>query len=82
MKDRQSVWSNKKVRELSKHFVPVADAIDSMQKEARKDPEAVIFQKFARQRTYKKGNRGGAQGHYMVTPSGELLASAMTRVKL
>lgn len=76
MKDRQSVWSNKRVRELSKHFVPVADAIDSMQKESRKDPEAVIFQRFARQRTYKKGNRGGAQGHYMVTPSGELLASA------
>ncbi len=64
------------MRELSKHFVPVADAIDSMQKEARTDPEAVIFQRFSRQRTYKKGNRGGAQGHYMVTPSGELLASA------
>ena len=64
------------MRELSKHFVPVADAIDSMQKESRKDPEAVIFQKFSRKRTYQKGNRGGAQGHYMVTPSGELLASA------
>lgn len=47
-----------------------------MQKETRKDPEAVIFQKFSRKRTYAKGNRGGAQGHYMVTPSGELLASA------
>ena len=54
----------------------MADAIDSMQKETRKDPEAEIFQKFARKRTYEKGNRGGAQGHYMVTPSGELLASA------
>lgn len=47
-----------------------------MQKDTCTDADALIFQKFARQRTYKKSNRGGAQGHYAVTPSGELLASS------
>jgi len=54
----------------------VAEAIDRMQRESCQDADALIFKKFARQRTYKKGNRGGAQGHYAVTPSGELLASS------
>ena len=47
-----------------------------MQKESCQDEDAVLFRKFARQRTIKKGNRGGAQGHYAVAPSGELLASS------
>jgi hypothetical protein len=64
------------VRELSQQFIPVADAIDRMQKSSCSDADALIFQKFSRQRTYEGGNRGGAQGHYMVTPSGELLASS------
>jgi hypothetical protein len=76
VKDRQSVWSDKRVRELSRQFIPVADAIDRMQKSDCSNADAQIFQKFARQRTYTKRNRGGAQGHYMVTPSGELLASS------
>jgi len=53
-----------------------ADACDRMQKESCQDEDALLFKKFARQRTIKKGNRGGAQGHYAVTPSGELLASS------
>ncbi len=47
-----------------------------MQRETCTDADALIFKKFTRQRTYKKGNRGGAQGHYAVTPSGELLVSS------
>lgn len=47
-----------------------------MQKLECGDADALIFKKFARQRTHAKGNRGGAQGHYAVTPSGELLASS------
>ena len=54
----------------------VADACDRMQKEFCKDEDALLFRKFAKQRTIKNGNRGGAQGHYAVTPSGELLAAS------
>lgn len=47
-----------------------------MQRDKCTDADAVIFKKFARQRTVKKQNRGGAQGHYAVTPSGILLAAS------
>jgi len=47
-----------------------------MQKEFCQDADALLFRKFAKQRTVKKGNRGGAQGHYAVAPSGELLAAS------
>lgn len=47
-----------------------------MQKESCQDEDALLFRKFARRRTIKKGNRGGAQGHYAVAPSGELLAAS------
>ncbi len=47
-----------------------------MQKETCQDEDAILFRKFGGKRTSKKGNRGGAQGHYAVTPSGELLASS------
>ncbi|MDP7011275.1 MAG: hypothetical protein QF685_07840 [Verrucomicrobiota bacterium] len=47
-----------------------------MQKEFCRDEDALLFRKFAKQRTIKNGNRGGAQGHYAVTPSGELLAAS------
>ncbi|MFT7642102.1 MAG: hypothetical protein ACI9G1_003859, partial [Pirellulaceae bacterium] len=40
------------------------------------DEDAILFRKFSGKRTSSKGNRGGAQGHYAVTPSGELLASS------
>jgi hypothetical protein len=70
------VWSNARVRELSLSFIPAADACDRMQKSTCTDEDALIFQKFARKRTFKMGNRGGAQGHYAVTPSGELLAAS------
>ena len=53
-----------------------ADACDRMQRESCQDADALLFQKFAGKRTSPKGNRGGNQGHYAVTPSGELLASS------
>jgi hypothetical protein len=64
------------VQKLAAEFVVAADACDRMQKESCQDADALLFRKFASQRTVKKGNRGGAQGHYAVAPSGELLASS------
>ncbi len=64
------------MQKLAAEFVVAADACDRMQKESCQDEDAVLFRKFARQRTIKKGNRGGAQGHYAVAPSGELLAAS------
>jgi len=64
------------VQKLAAEFVVAADACDRMQKEFCQDEDALLFRKFAKQRTINKGNRGGAQGHYAVTPSGELLAAS------
>jgi len=64
------------VQKLAAEFVVAADACDRMQKEFCQDEDALLFRKFAKQRTLKKGNRGGAQGHYAVAPSGELLAAS------
>ena len=47
-----------------------------MQKEFCQDQDALLFRKFAKERTLNKGNRGGAQGHYAVAPNGELLAAS------
>ena len=63
------------MQKLAAEFVVAADACDRMQKEFCQDEDALLFRKFAKQRTIKKGNRGGAQGHYAVAPSGELLAA-------
>jgi len=64
------------VQKLAAEFVVAADACDRMQKEFCQDEDALLFRKFAKERTLKKGNRGGAQGHYAVAPSGELLAAS------
>ncbi len=64
------------MQKLAAEFVVAADACDRMQKEFCQDEDALLFRKFAKQRTLKKGNRGGAQGHYAVAPSGELLAAS------
>ena len=64
------------MQKLAAEFVVAADACDRMQKEFCQDADALLFRKFAKQRTIKKGNRGGAQGHYAVAPSGELLAAS------
>ena len=64
------------MQKLAAEFVVAADACDRMQKEFCQDEDALLFRKFAKQRTVAKGNRGGAQGHYAVAPSGELLAAS------
>jgi hypothetical protein len=64
------------VQKLAAEFVVAADACDRMQKEFCQDEDALLFRKFAKERTLEKGNRGGAQGHYAVAPSGELLAAS------
>ena len=64
------------MQKLAAEFVVAADACDRMQKEFCKDADALLFRKFAKQRTLKASNRGGAQGHYAVAPSGELLAAS------
>jgi len=53
-----------------------ADACDRMQRESCQDADALLFRKFAGKRTSGKRDRGGNQGHYAVTPSGELLAAS------
>jgi hypothetical protein len=64
------------VQKLATQFVMAADACDRMQRESCQDEDALLFRKFAGKRTSTKRNRGGNQGHYAVTPSGELLASS------
>jgi len=64
------------VQKLAAEFVMAADACDRMQRESCQDADALLFRKFAGKRTSTKRNRGGNQGHYAVTPSGELLASS------
>jgi len=64
------------VQKLAAEFVVAADACDRMQKEFCQDADALLFRKFAKQRTLKTSDRGGAQGHYAVAPSGELLAAS------
>jgi len=64
------------VQKLAAEFVVAADACDRMQKEFCQDADALLFRKFAKQRTLKASDRGGAQGHYAVAPSGELLAAS------
>ncbi|MBT4011074.1 MAG: hypothetical protein HOF15_02035 [Planctomycetaceae bacterium] len=64
------------MQKLAAEFVVAADACDRMQKEFCQDADALLFRKFAKQRTLKTSDRGGAQGHYAVAPSGELLAAS------
>ena len=64
------------MQKLAAEFVVAADACDRMQKEFCQDADALLFRKFAKQRTLKASDRGGAQGHYAVAPSGELLAAS------
>ena len=64
------------MQKLASEFVVAADACDRMQNAFCQDEDAVMFRKFARERTLKTGNRGGAQGHYAVAPNGKLLAAS------
>ena len=64
------------MQKLAAEFVVAADACDRMLKAFSQETDALLFRKFAKQRTLKASDRGGAQGHYAVAPSGELLAAS------
>lgn len=75
---RQSVWSDPKVVELVKEFIPVADEVHRLQR--GQDAECALFQKVAEQGHYagRKYPTDTRQGTYTATPSGILLASVNT----
>lgn len=79
MATRRSVWSDEAVQQLARQFVPVADEVSRLQRDA--EPDCVFFQGFC-----EKGHYGGRtrpsntrQGIYAVTPNGAFLASCNTR---
>lgn len=76
---RRSVWSDARVQELARQFVPVADEVGRLQR--GEDAECTMFQRFC-----EEGHYGGRtkptptrQGIYACTPSGKFLASCNTR---
>ena len=72
MAGRRSVWSNKKIIEASKDFVPVTDEVWRLQR--GKDAESLHFQEMANEGHYR-GEGGTRQGIYVLTATGKLLAS-------
>lgn len=73
MTGRRSVWSDPRVIELAKKFVPTTDEVWRLQR--GDDPECTFFQAMADKGHY--GGRPGAsrQGIYVCAPSGKFLAS-------
>ena len=74
------VWSDPEVQKLAAAFVPAADASDRLQSPSCQDADAQLYQKFGGRRTLPSARAGDGlgQGQYVVTPGGELLASAAT----
>jgi hypothetical protein len=68
-----SVWSDPRLIEIAKRFVPAADEVWRLQQGP--DPECVFFQQMAEHGHY--GGRPGTtrQGIYVCSPSGKFLAS-------
>jgi hypothetical protein len=68
-----SVWSDPRVIQIAKRFVPAADEVWRLQQGP--DPECVFFQQMAEHGHY--GGRPGTtrQGIYVCSPSGKFLAS-------
>lgn len=75
MRGRLSLWSNAKVKKLSKSFVLVADAVWRLQN--RKEPDCLFFRSFCDEGHYS-GSHSTRQGIYMFTPGGQLLTSINT----
>ncbi len=73
MTGRRSVWSDPRIIQLTKQFVPAADEVWRLQQGS--DPECVFFQAMAEHGHY--GGRPGQtrQGIYVCSPSGKFLAS-------
>ena len=73
MRGRRSVWSDKRLIEISKKFVVAADEVWRLQRGT--DPECALFRAMADKGHYG-GNPGATrQGIYVCAPSGEFLAS-------
>jgi hypothetical protein len=70
---RRSVWSDPRIIQLTKQFVPAADEVWRLQQGS--DPECVFFQQMAEHGHY--GGRPGTtrQGIYVCSPSGKFLSS-------
>ncbi len=68
-----SVWSDPRVIELAKQFVPATDEVWRLQRGS--DPECSFFQVMADQGHYGGSPGTSRQGTYICAPSGEFLAS-------
>ncbi len=75
----RSVWSDPKVLELAKNFVPVGDEVWRLKR--KRDAEGDFFRRFCDIGHYQGGdeNSNTRQGIYVVTPRGQLLGSLNTR---
>ena len=69
---RRSVWSDPRLIEISKNFIPATDEVWRLQGVVDKD--ASIFQEMANKGHYRKAG-GSRQGIYVCSPNGSLLAS-------
>lgn len=72
MAGRRSVWSDARVLERARAFVPAADEVWRLQRGL--GPESRAFQRMADRGHYRDPG-GSRQGIYVCTPAGELLAS-------
>lgn len=72
MAGRRSVWSDSRLIDLAKQFVPTTDEVWRLQ--GTQDNDANIFQEMANKGHYRKVG-GSRQGIYVCTPKGNLLSS-------
>ncbi len=72
MAGRRSVWSDARLIELAKSFVPAADEVWRLQRGS--DAECRTFQAMANRGHYRAKD-GTRQGIYVCSPAGELLGS-------
>lgn len=66
---RRSIWSDPKIIELAKQFVPAADEVWRLQRDD--DPECRFFRRMVR--GTEAASRGTMQGTYVFAPDGKLL---------
>ena len=72
MAGRRSVWSDPRIIDISKQFIPTTDEVWRLQ--GVKDNDATLFQEMANKGHYRRVG-GSRQGIYVCSPGGKLLAS-------
>ena len=72
MAGRRLVWSDPRIIDIAKEFIPTADEVWRLQ--GVQDKDAIIFQEMANKGHYRKIG-GTRQGIYICSPRGELLSS-------